>query len=142
MIVLDTNVFSAMMRGGADRRLSAWLDEMPLRSIWITAVTVYEVQRGVELLPDGRRRSALERAFASALSDDLEGRILVLDEAGAREAARLSVRRQNAGRPGELRDTLIAGIAIARGATIATRNLRHFQDLPVEVVDPWAAAPG
>jgi hypothetical protein len=71
------------------------------------------------------------------LSVGLSWRILPLDESGAEEAAILSVQRQKAGRAGELRDTLIAGIAISRGATIATRNTRHFQGLPVNVVDPW-----
>jgi len=46
--------------------------------------------------------------------------------------------RRQAGRPVELRDTMIAGIAIARHATLATRNMRHFADLPIAVVDPWA----
>jgi toxin FitB len=130
-------LLSAMMRRQPESKLSAWLNEVPARSVWVTAVTVYEVQRGIELLPTGDRRSALEEAFALALSSDLDGQILPLDEAGAREAAILSVRRQKAGRPGDLRDTLIAGIAISRRATIATRNTRHFQDLPVDVIDPW-----
>ena len=138
MIVLDTNVLSTMMSGRPDRKLRAWLDGAPGRSVWITAITVYEVRRGIEMLPAGPRRSALEEAFRLALSEDLEGNVLSLDEAGARESAILSVQRQRAGRPGDLRDTLIAGIAISRGATIATRNLRHFQDLPVDVVDPWS----
>ncbi|HEX8666678.1 MAG TPA: type II toxin-antitoxin system VapC family toxin [Beijerinckiaceae bacterium] len=137
MIVLDTNILSGMMSGRSDRKLWAWLDRIPGRSAWITTITVYEVRRGIELLPAGQRRKALEEAFRFALSEDLEGHVLPLDEAGARESAILSVQRQKAGRPGELRDTLIAGIAISRGATIATRNLRHFQDLPVDVVDPW-----
>ena len=138
MIVLDTNVLSAMMSGRPDLKLSAWLDGISGRSAWITAITVYEIRRGIALLPAGARRSALEGAFGLALSKDLEGHILPLDESGAREAALLSVQRQKTGRAGDLRDTLIAGIAISRGATIATRNRRHFQDLPVDVVDPWA----
>jgi len=47
--------------------------------------------------------------------------------------------RRRAGRGGELRDAMIAGIAIARHATLATRNTRHFADLPMAVVDPWTA---
>jgi toxin FitB len=138
MIVLDTNVLSAIMRERPDRKLSGWLNDLPARSIWITTITVYEVQHGIEVLPASARRRALEEAFALALSVDLEGRVLALDETGAREAAILSAKRQKAGRRGELRDTLIAGIAISRGAAVATRNTRHFEDLPVEVVDPWA----
>src|SRR3954470_17961615 len=136
MIVLDTDVFSSSMEDEPDPRLSAWLDKLPGKSIHITAVTVYEVRRGIELLAPGARRRRLDQAFGRALEVALSWRILPLDASAAEQAAMLSVRRQRAGRPGDLRDTLIAAIAISRGATIATRNLRHFQDLPVEVVDP------
>jgi predicted nucleic acid-binding protein len=53
------------------------------------------------------------------------------------ESAKLAGIRRRTGRPGELRDTMIAGIAIARRATLATRNIRHFDDLSVPVVNPW-----
>ena len=137
MIVLDTDVFSASMHDEPEPRLAAWLDRQSWKSLHITAVTVYEVRRGIELLAPSARRRHLDQAFAHALSVGLSWRILPLDESGAEQAAILSVQRQRAGHPGDLRDTLIAGIAISRGATIATRNLRHFRDLPVDVVDPW-----
>jgi predicted nucleic acid-binding protein len=54
-----------------------------------------------------------------------------------REAAALAAQQQRDGRPADLRDTQIAGIALARRATLATRNVRHFQGLDVEVIDPW-----
>ncbi|MEP7083118.1 MAG: PIN domain-containing protein [Betaproteobacteria bacterium] len=72
------------------------------------------------------------------LEDDLEGRVLDFDSAAALEAAALAAERQKAGRPVDIRDTQIAGIALARRATLATRNVRHFQDLKVPVIDPWA----
>jgi hypothetical protein len=137
MIVLDTDVFSASMDDEPDSRLVARLDGQPSDSIHITAITVYEVRRGIELLAPGARRRRLDQAFDRALARGLSRRILPLDASGAEGAAILSVQRQKAGRPGDLRDTLIAGIAISRGATIATRNTRHFRDLPINVVDPW-----
>jgi predicted nucleic acid-binding protein len=63
--------------------------------------------------------------------------VLVFDAAAALEAAMLAAARQSAGRPVDLRDTQIASIAAARRASIATRNLRHFQDLSVPVINPW-----
>ena len=69
----------------------------------------------------------------------IQGRILPFDAPAAEAAASLAAVRRRQGRPGELRDTMIAGIAIARRATLATRNVRHFADLPVAVIDPWAA---
>jgi predicted nucleic acid-binding protein len=71
------------------------------------------------------------------LTEDLASRVLSLDEMAAATAGHLAAERQRVGRGADLRDTLIAGIAQARRATIATRNTRHFQGLDVPVVDPW-----
>ena len=68
--------------------------------------------------------------------------MLDFDSAAATEAASLAAERQKAGRPVDLRDTQIAGIALARHATLATRTVRHFRDLKVPIVDPWAAQGG
>lgn len=137
MIVLDTNVLSAAMRRKADPVVVAWLDRQPSESLWITTITVFEVRFGLELLSDGRRRKKLENAFAQALEEDFQRRILSFDFQAAEEAAKLAARRRNAGQPVEFRDTQIAGIVLAYRAALATRNVRHFQDLPVAVIDPW-----
>jgi len=79
----------------------------------------------------------LETAFDAMLRDDLGGRIAMFDSAAAEEAAKLAARRQRRGRPVDLRDTQIAGIALARRAALATRNVRHFDGLNVNVVSPW-----
>ena len=71
------------------------------------------------------------------MEEDLENRILDVASAAAASAAQLAADRQQAGRGVDLRDTLIAGIALARRATIATRDTRHFEGLDVPVVDPW-----
>lgn len=140
MIILDTNVLSALMRRAPEAPVVAWLDRQPAESIWITSVTLFEARLGLALLPKGRRRQGLEAAFAQMLKDDLEERVLDFDGAAAGEAALLAAERQKRGRPVDMRDTQIAGIALARRATLATRNVRHFRDLKVPVVDPWQAA--
>ena len=139
MIILDTNVISALMQKDVDPVVVAWLDSQPTESIWLTAVTVFEVHLGLELLAPGRRRRQLEGAFARALDEDFEGRILPFERDAARAAALLAARRQQAGRPIEIRDVQIAGIAVARRAALATRNTPHFADLGIALVDPWAA---
>jgi predicted nucleic acid-binding protein len=138
MIVLDTNVLSALMRTSPDRAVVDWLDRQPAESIWTTSITVFETRFGLALLPAGRRRSALEAAFAQVLDGDLEHRVLDFDSASAAAAASVAAERHRAGRPVDLRDTQIAGIVLARRATLATRNVRHFADA-VSVIDPWAA---
>jgi len=137
VIILDTNVLSALMRTAPDMDVVRWLDDQPAESIWITSITLFETRLGLALLPNGRRQRLLELAFDRLLSEDLENRVLDFDSAAATEAAALAASRQRAGRPVDMRDTQIAGIAVARRATLATRNVRHFQDLSVSVIDPW-----
>jgi predicted nucleic acid-binding protein len=137
VIVLDTNVLSALMRTNPDAVVVDWLDRQPADSVWLTSITVFEARFGLALLPKGRRRTGLERALDRVLTEDLSSRVLTLDEMAAVTAAQIAANRQRAGRIVDLRDTLIAGIAQARRATIATRNTRHFEGLDVPVVDPW-----
>lgn len=137
MIILDTNVLSALMHKAPDVAPVAWLDRQPAESVWITSITLFESRLGLALLPKGKRQQMLEEAFTRLLAEDLENRVLDFDGAAAIEAAALAAWRQKAGRPVDFRDTQIAGIALARRATLATRNLRHFQDLKVPVIDPW-----
>jgi len=139
MIILDTNVLSALMRQVPEVPVVAWLDRQPAESVWITSITLFEARLGLALLPRGRRQQALEAAFAQLLEEDLEYRVLDFDSAAATEAALLAAQRQKAGRSVDMRDTQIAGIALARRGTLATRNIRHFQDLNIPIVDPWKA---
>ena len=139
MIILDTNVLAVLMRTVPEVSVVAWLDRQPAESVWITSITLFEARFGLELLPAGRRRQALEAAFARMLKDDLENRVLDFDRAAAIEAASLAATRQKNGRSVDMRDTQIAGIVLARHAMLATRNVRHFGDLNISVVDPWAA---
>lgn len=69
---------------------------------------------------------------------DLQSRIAQFDAAAANQAAELAARRKTGGRPVDMRDTFIAGIALARRATLATRHVKHFDDLTTPVVNPWA----
>ncbi|MGH8245754.1 MAG: type II toxin-antitoxin system VapC family toxin [Gammaproteobacteria bacterium] len=139
MIILDTNVLSALMRKAPEAQVVAWLDRQPAESVWITSITLFEARLGLALLPAGRKRQTLEAAFVRLLEEDLENRVLDFDSAAAIEAAASAARRQKSGRPVDVRDTQIAGIALARRATLATRNVRDFGELKVQVVDPWEA---
>lgn len=141
MILLDTNVLSALMRREADPVVIAWLDAQPPESIWTTTITVFEIRFGLEILAAGRIRRALEEAFAAALDEDFDGRILGFDLAAAQAGATIAARLRAAGRLVEIRDVQIAGIVAARKATLATRNTRHFEGAGITLVDPWSFKP-
>jgi predicted nucleic acid-binding protein len=138
MIILDTNVVSQLMTE-PDAVVLAWLDRQPWTSLWTTAITVLEIRSGLAVMPVGRRQSNRKAAFDLLIKKNFESRVLPFDHAAAEETASLIGARKRAGRPGELREAMIAGIAVAQRATLATRNVRHFDDLTVPVVDPWQA---
>jgi hypothetical protein len=137
VIILDTNVVSALMRPSDNPVVLVWLDKQPLVSVWTTAITIFEIRLGLLLLPNGRRRSALEQAFADFVREDLQGRVLAFDAAAAEAAASLAAAYRQRGRQVDIRDIQIAGIAIARKAAVATRNAKHFDDPSIPVVNPW-----
>lgn len=137
MTILDTNVISALMQASPAPAVVEWVDRQAADELWITSVTVYELRLGLALLPSGKRRRVLEEALVMLLMDDLEHRVLDYDAAAATAAAALTAVRRKHGRSVDLRDTQIAGIVLARRATLATRNVRHYADLDVPVVNPW-----
>lgn len=137
MIILDTNVLSALMLQRPDLRVVAWLDKQPRISIWTTSITVLEIRFGLCIMPSGKRRSALLHAFEMLL-EKIDHRIISFDAAAAEMASDLMGSRHKSGRFVELRDTMIAGIALVQHAALATRNTAHFEGISVPLVNPWS----
>jgi len=127
------------MTNQPEAAVAGWLDRNAPESVWTTSVTIFELRFGIERLPASRKRRDLEDQFGRVIHDDLQDRVLALDEAAAGEAAILSALGHSRGQPIETRDAMIAGIALSRHAELATRNVRHFRNLGLPVVDPWAA---
>jgi toxin FitB len=138
MILLDTNVLSALMRNAPDPAVVNWLDNEPAESIWTTSITVFEIRTGINLLERGRRRKQLDQNFTRLLTDDLNGRVQAFDQAAALTAGALAADQQRDGRTVEIRDVQIAGITASRRAVLATRNIRHFEATGIALVNPWA----
>lgn len=138
MIILDTNVVSALMRNSPERDVARWLDRQPPSSIWTTSITILEIQVGLRIMPAGKKQTFLSQGFEGLLNR-IQHRIAVFGEESARLAADLTAARQKKGRVGEVRDTLIAGIVLTHHARLATRNTSHFDDIGATVVNPWDA---
>ena len=136
MIILDTNVLSAVMQKTPPEAVIAWLNRQPASSIWTSAVTVFEIEFGLHRLPAGKRRSGLEEAFRAVMTEDLGGRILAFDAKAALAAGAISALLEAEGRAVEVRDVQIAGIARARDAVVATRNAKHFERM-CTITNPW-----
>lgn len=142
MIVLDTNIISAVTAERPDPVIINWLNAQSPSELFTSTVTVFELWIGVEGLPPGRRRDELGHRTAQMLSVLFVQPPLVLSEQAARLAAALMGRRRRAGIVVDHRDTMIAGICLAHGATLATRNIRHFADAGLVLIDPWGEAAG
>ncbi|MGB6744589.1 MAG: type II toxin-antitoxin system VapC family toxin [Terracidiphilus sp.] len=137
MIVLDTNVISELMLPRPEAQMVRWMDSQPGPSLWTTSINIYEIRYGLQSMPAGKKRSTLILLFERWLAEVIQQRILSFDAAAAQCAADLATERKVKGRPGDARDTMIAGIVLASHATLATRNVKHFEDIASSVVNPW-----
>ena len=132
--LLDTNAVSELTRTAPDKGVVAFLSEN--KDFWLSAILIHEIEYGVRLLPQGRRRERLTEKLAVVVRI-YEDRILPLERLGAEWSAEFRARARKAGRNLDLGDALVAGIAKAHGLAVVTRNDRHFDGLGVDTVNPW-----
>ena len=138
MIVLDTNVISALMAEDRNPVISAWISKYDERELYLTATSVAEMLFGISILPEGRRRSRLSYSAALIL-DRFAERILPFGEDAAIVYAGIAAERRRLGLPIETEDGQIAAICRQHGATLATRNTKDFLHTGVTLIDPWTA---
>jgi predicted nucleic acid-binding protein len=136
MIVADTNVVSELMRPSPSPALRTWLSRQAAGDLYTTAITVAEIRYGLERLPGGRRKDRL-RAAADEVFAALSEFVLPFDAGAAVQYPRIARHRDEAGLPISGLDAQIAAICRARGAALATRNIKDFLGTGVEVIDPW-----
>ena len=140
MIIVDTNVISEIMRERPSETLLAWLNGQNAALLFVTTVTIGEVLYGLGIMPDGRRLDRLRATFEGYLRRGFGGRILAYDEGAARAYADIMVRRRRAGRPLDIADGQIAAIARVHGYAVATRNMRDFEGVGLNLVNPFQEA--
>ena len=139
MILLDTNVVSAVMTPAPPASVLDWLDSQPSDSLYLSTITTAEIHFGLQALPEGRRRRDLEDRFEQFVATGFAYRILPFGEQAAVRYGELMARRRKLGRPMSVLDGQIAAIARANRFAVATRNVRDFEDCGLELVDPFAA---
>ena len=134
--LLDANVISELTKDAPDSGVTGFLADV--EDLWLSTVVLHELDFGVELLPPGRRREGI-RAVLSAFVSEYADRVLPVGRPEAARAAALRARAHRAGRVLDMGDALIAGTAVAHALSITTRNVRDFDGLEVDVVNPWDA---
>jgi toxin FitB len=138
MIILDTNVVSELMRPEPDVRVRQWVSGRRADELATTAITVAEIRHGIERLPDGQRKEGLLSA-ATDLFAAFGDLVQPFDALAAAWFDPVMVRRASLGLPIEGFDAQIAAICRARGAALATRNVKDFLETGVDIIDPWSA---
>lgn len=135
MILVDTNVWSELVKASPDRAVRAW-EEANSEQLWLSTVVTGEFLSGVALMPDGRRKAALSAAYTMVI-DLYSDRIAAFDLPAALHYADVLAAQEQAGRNPGTADTQIAATALARGMRLATRNTKHFEGLGLTLIDPW-----
>lgn len=137
MMVLDTNVVSELMRAQPAPRVLDWVNAQPSEQLCLCSVVVAELLYGVGRMPDGARKLALLSAVQSMVFEDFAGRVLPFDLDAAVAFAQMVVQREKMGRAISTADAQIAAICAAHGAQLATRNIRDFASLDLQLINPW-----
>jgi len=137
MIVLDTNVISEPQRKVPNTHVVEWLDEQPLETLFLTAITLAELRFGVSSLPAGKRRDSLQDNLEHRVLPLFTGRILSFDVAASEAYAALMTKAQSTGLAISTADGYIAAIAAANKMIVATRDVSPFEAADLRVINPW-----
>lgn len=132
--LLDTNVLSELRRKTPDAAVLEWFACRPASTLYLSVLTIGELRKGIEGVPDAKRRMALTDWLETDLPAFFAGRILPVDTQVADRWGRLL---SAAGRPLPAIDSLLAASAAQHGLSMVTRNSREFADLGLDVINPW-----
>jgi predicted nucleic acid-binding protein len=139
--LIDTNVLSEYNRtGGPDAGVKRWLETTERQTQHVSIITLAEIQKGIELLDQGKRRTQLEQWLTQDLEAWFSGRVLPVDRQVAMRWASLVAQGSRTGRPLPTVDSLIAATALVHGLTIVTRNTKDFEGIGAATINPWDAA--
>jgi predicted nucleic acid-binding protein len=135
--LLDTNVVSELIAREPDPRVVRWVDDLDPHGVYLSVVTVGELQKGIEKLPDSRRKTDLRGWLEGDLLVRFDGRMLVLDVGAMLAWGAMMGRLERAGRPLPAMNSIIAALALHHDCTLATRNEADFEGTDVRVANPW-----
>ena len=137
MILVDTNVISEIMKIAPLANVVNWLNIQKSSDLYVSTITLGEIEYGLRILPDGKRRLQLKERFERFVALAFAQRVLSYDEAAARAYGEVMGHRKEVGQPMSVPDGQIAAIARAQGFIVATRNIIDFEDCGIELIDPF-----
>ncbi|WP_426610831.1 type II toxin-antitoxin system VapC family toxin [Bradyrhizobium sp. McL0616] len=139
-LLLDTNVLSEVQRPAPDPKVLVWLDSIDEDRAFISVASIAELRRGIALMDDGRRRTALADWLANDLPARFAERILPIDQVVAERWGDLMAQSRRSGVALSVMDGFFAATALANDLTLVTRNVRDFAAFGVSLLNPWDAA--
>jgi predicted nucleic acid-binding protein len=137
--ILDTNVISELVASEADQRVTAWIDSLDSESVFLSVITIGELKKGIEMLPNSKLKSTLETWLQEDLLVRFRDHILPLDISVLLTWGMLEASMEKQGNPLPAIDSLLAATTAQSGFTLATRNIAHFKPARISLIDPWAA---
>jgi predicted nucleic acid-binding protein len=137
MIIIDTNVLSELMYPEPKPSVIKWVDENDRKDLGITSITVSEILYGIGVLPSGRRKQRLFEIAKVIFEKDFADRIFPFDKMAAVEYADIVIQRDKRGNPISMPDAQIAAICRVSGFTLATRNIKDFENIGIILINPW-----
>ena len=135
--LVDTNVVSEFVRPQPDGQVIRWLEAAAPESLFASVVTVGEIRLGIEDLPLGKRRTALEEWLEQGLPAWFESHLLPVTKVIADRWGRLTIEAKRRGVSITTADGLIAATALEHGLALVTRNVKDFVETGVAIVNPW-----
>ncbi len=137
MIILDTNIISEFMTSPPASSVLRWLNDQDAASLYVTSITIAEISYGLNVLPVGNRRTLLDERFKLFVASGFEQRILSFDESAAYMYGEMLAYRRSLGQPMGCFNGQIAAIARSKSFTVATRNIKDFQDCQLQLMNPF-----
>ena len=138
--LLDTNCISELVSIMPDPRVLAWMDAADERNLYLSALTLGEIRKGIVTLAEGKRRAQLEAWLEIDLRNRFAGRILPVDAAVADRWGMLAGEMKRKGKPMPAVDAMIAATARHHKLTVVSRNVDDFGNAEVSLFNPWKTA--
>jgi toxin FitB len=136
-VILDTNVISELIAKQPQPQVVAWVNALDPPSVYLTVITIGEIQKGIAKLPDSKRKTQVQTWLDTDLLSRFHGRILPITTEVMRTWGMLTGRLEGLGTPLAAIDSLIAAIALEGHYAVATRNEDDFAPTGVTIINPW-----
>lgn len=134
--LLDTCVLSELVKSTPEPKVVGWVEAQADNTLFVSAITLGELLKGIAKLQDSQRKTALTE-WVAKIQEEMAERILPFESTTADYWANMCAKAETLGKPMSAFDSLIAGTAMEHGLVIVTRNIRDFESAPVMLINPW-----